>query len=147
VSAGGGRDSAFFQMIGTGFHQDALSDGQTVEQIIDGYRTWHPALLRQASDAHRLLSEGHDDAEMEAILEGFGFPFLVEPLGYAGYNAFVEHLAGQLDGFIAQRSPEAFVVPEPEPMRELTDGEIDAFGEPLAYDEVFEAPDARESED
>jgi hypothetical protein len=64
-------------VIGTGFHQDALSDGQTVEEIIDGYRNWHPALLRQASEtAHRLLSEGHDDAKMEAILEGFGFPFL-----------------------------------------------------------------------
>jgi hypothetical protein len=122
------RDSAFFQVIGTGFHQDALSDGQTVEEIIDRYRDWHPAVVRQASEtAHRLLSEDHDEAEIEAILEGFGFAFLVEPLGFGGYNAFLKHLAERLDGFIADRSPQASIIPEPEPMRELADGEIDAL--------------------
>ncbi len=124
----GEPDFEFFQVIGTGFNQDAFDDGESLEQIIDRYSNWRPVGIREASETgHRLLSEGHDDAEMERILRGFGFWLLPEPLGFAGYTAFLEHLVGRLDGFIAGLPPEAFVVPEPEPMREFTAAERDAL--------------------
>jgi hypothetical protein len=124
----GEPDFEFSQVIGTGFNQDAFDDGESLEEIIDGYSRWRPVGIREASaTGHRLLSEGHDDSEMEKILRGFGFWLLPEPLGFAGYTEFLEHLVGRLDGFIAGLPPQAFVIPEVEPMRELAEAEREAL--------------------
>ncbi len=124
----GEPDFSFSQVIGTGFNQDAFVGGKSLEEIIDRYDRWSPWSIRDASETgHRLLSEGHDDEEIEAILREHGFGLLAEPIGFPGYGAFLEHLVGRLDGFIAGLPPEAFVEPELPPQRELTTAECDAL--------------------
>jgi hypothetical protein len=124
----GEPDFAFSQVIGTGYHQDAFVDAESVEKIIDRYRKWSPLSIREASETgHRLLAEGHDDEEVGAILRRHGFWLLPEPIGFAGYTAFLEHLVGRLDGFLAALPPEAFVAPRSPPGRELTAAEHDAL--------------------
>lgn len=135
----GEPDFAFSQVIGTRFHQDSFVDGESLEEIIDGYRTWSPLSIREASESgHRVLGEGHSDEEIEAILVGHGFGLLPEPMGFAGYTGFLEHLVGRLDEFIAGLPPEAFVEPEMPVQRELTTGERDALSSLLH--EGFSAP-------
>jgi hypothetical protein len=124
----GEPDFAFSQVIGTGFHQDAFHEWETLEQSIDRYRNWPPLRIREASQTgHRLLGEGLDEEEMERILREHGFWLLPEPLGFAGYNAFLEHLVGRLDSFIAGLPPEAFVEPEILPQREFSTVEREAL--------------------
>ncbi len=129
MSRAGDRDYAFGQLIGTSFHQDAFEDHETVDEIVDHYLSW--VRLGQLSAAlatgRRLLGAGHDDATIERILEGHGFDFVAEPLGYASYTAFLEYLVGRLSDRLAAMSVEEFAVPDEDPVVEPTDAELDAL--------------------
>lgn len=146
MSTRGDSDYAFDQLIGTSFHEDAFEDYDTVDEIVDNYLSWvTPGMLRAASaTGHRLLAAGHDDATIERILERYGFAFVAEPMGYAGYTAFLEYLVGRLDERLASMSAAELAVPDDVPAREPTDAELDALTSLLT--EAFAEPSDDEIE-
>jgi hypothetical protein len=108
----GEPDYAFGQAVGR-FHQDLFEDGETLDEIIEGYRRSPAWLIRDALETgRRILGEGHDEKELEEILTHHGFCLVPEACGYAGHSAFLEHLVGRWEEFIAGLPPEAFVEPE-----------------------------------
>jgi hypothetical protein len=91
----------FRQLIGTRFHEDAF-DGEfeTVDEILDDYLGdgRPPAYAEAASrGGHRLLSAGHDEQELGAILRDMGFAFVPELLGHEGHRGLVTHVLARLD--------------------------------------------------
>ena len=146
MSSFGDPDSAFGQLIGTTFHPDAFEDHDTIDEIVDDRLSRAPAgyLSAVLATGRRLLCAGHDDATIERILRRCGFAFLVVPLGYASYTAFLEHLVGRLSDRLASMSVEEFAAPDDIPAREPTDAELDALTTLLS--EAFSEPSEDEIE-
>lgn len=143
----GQRDHEFAQLIGAYFHQDALLDAGSVDEIIDEYlRDVHPAIALDAAETgQRVLAAGLDDAALEALLRRLGFSFVVTGLGYVDHAAFVAHVVQRLDAHVGAVAATALAVAEPESMRALDELERDALSALLS--EALGAENALDADD